>query len=154
MICKSLLCFLKFWKINNPKINKIRLAKFWVFNLKIVHPPWFSKKFNDFGFKIWVRLCFIRNKQILKINQKAFVLLLIKRRMFFGTLGSSWHIYHCTNTKQLAATLWGHIRFVHIVINSIVVNWRRKGRITTAGFRSAAYQHCICCIFLWGPNTS
>ena len=52
ILCKSLLCFAKIWKIDWSKSAKIWLVKFCMFNFKIVYLAQFSTDFNSLDLKI------------------------------------------------------------------------------------------------------
>ena len=81
------------------KIVKIWLAKVCMFNFKTVYPAQFSKDFNnmDFKYKLGYKV-----KEILKIKQKTFVVLLIKRPHFFKINASQTrglHFFICAVRK-------------------------------------------------------
>ena len=50
--CKSFLCFAKIGKTDCPKISKIWLVKFSMFNFKIVYLAQFSTDFNNLDLKV------------------------------------------------------------------------------------------------------
>ena len=74
-LCKSLLCFAKIGRLTAQN-HQIWLVKFCMFNFKIVDLAQFSTGFNN--------LALSNMKEIMKIKQKTFVLLLIKRQYFYG----------------------------------------------------------------------
>ena len=52
ILCKSLLCFAKIWKIGCSKVAKVWLVKFSIFCFKIVYLAQFSSDFHILDLKI------------------------------------------------------------------------------------------------------
>ena len=77
--------------VTTSRIGLFRpLVEFCMFNFKIVYLTQFSTDSNNLlqslVSKSKLRYAFSKTREILKIKQKTFVLFLIKRRHFFGTL--------------------------------------------------------------------
>ena len=82
MMGKSLLCFVELWKINHPKIEN-STCKILSVQLENSVSPLIFNEFQHFWFQNPDCAVFII-REILKIKQKAFVLLLVKRRALFS----------------------------------------------------------------------
>ena len=90
-------------KIDYAEIAKIWLVKFCMFNFKIVYLAEFSADLKIIISKSKLGYSLSKIKEILKIKQKTFVLLLIKRRYVFETAGM---MIRCILTELLQCKVY------------------------------------------------